>query len=250
LPPLSALRPHPPKQAIGAGDAATKADDDTVGVEETTGSGIGCPTGSGITTNALARTGHWKPRLSGLLLAALSRQLAHLLPGSRSALLVEEGYWSSSTLTSAALTTSGETEVVKVSAAAASNTTFSVSPASAAEAKFLRLAHEGGCKIFSTVLGPEAKRRAPNSFASGPSRAKDAGLQIGLTRLVLRGWQMSGYWHIADIDLALYMSAFSSSESIADKLIKDFLVPANRIKRCSLVVILLHGALVGVLQKL
>jgi len=25
-----------------------------------------------------------------------------------------------------------------------------------AEAKFLRLAHDGGCKMFSTVLGPEA----------------------------------------------------------------------------------------------
>jgi hypothetical protein len=48
------------------------------------------------------------------------------------------------------------TEVVKVAAAPASNTAASVSPASAAEAKFLRLAHEGGCKIFSTVLGPEA----------------------------------------------------------------------------------------------
>ena len=53
-------------------------------------------------------------------------------------------------------TKGAETEVVKVSAAAPSNTTSSVSPASAAEAKFLRLAHEGGCKIFSTVLGPEA----------------------------------------------------------------------------------------------
>ena len=53
-------------------------------------------------------------------------------------------------------TKGAETEVVKVSAAAASNTTSSVSPASAAEAKFLRLAHEGGCKIFSTVLGPDA----------------------------------------------------------------------------------------------
>jgi hypothetical protein len=48
------------------------------------------------------------------------------------------------------------TEVVKVSTAPASNTAGNVSPASAAEAKFLRLAHDGGCKIFSTVLGPEA----------------------------------------------------------------------------------------------
>jgi hypothetical protein len=56
------------------------------------------------------------------------------------------------------------TEVVKVSTAAASSTATATSggPASAddsrvaAEAKFLRLAHDGGCKIFATVLGPEA----------------------------------------------------------------------------------------------
>jgi hypothetical protein len=56
------------------------------------------------------------------------------------------------------------TEVVKVSITAASNsaTTSSGGAASAddsgvaAEAKFLRLAHDRGCKIFSTVLGPEA----------------------------------------------------------------------------------------------
>jgi hypothetical protein len=55
-------------------------------------------------------------------------------------------------------------EVVKVSTSSAlkSATAASPSPASAdesaaaAEAKFLRLAHDGGCKIFSTVLGPEA----------------------------------------------------------------------------------------------
>lgn len=54
------------------------------------------------------------------------------------------------------------TEVVKVSTSPASNSTTvaSPSPASADDsevaAKFLRLAHDGGCKIFSTVLGPEA----------------------------------------------------------------------------------------------
>jgi hypothetical protein len=58
-------------------------------------------------------------------------------------------------------------EVVKVStartssgAAASSATTTSQSstPAyeAAAEAKFLRLVHDGSCQIFSTVLGPEA----------------------------------------------------------------------------------------------
>src|SRR5262245_31166584 len=56
------------------------------------------------------------------------------------------------------------TEVVKVSTSAASNSATAASPnptsaddsAAAAEAKFLRLAHDRGCKIFSTVLGPEA----------------------------------------------------------------------------------------------
>jgi hypothetical protein len=54
------------------------------------------------------------------------------------------------------------TQVVKVSTSPASNSTTvaSPSPASADDsevaAKFLRLAHDGGCKIFSTVLGPEA----------------------------------------------------------------------------------------------
>jgi hypothetical protein len=55
-------------------------------------------------------------------------------------------------------------EVVKVSTSASSSNANSNDPVTAppadpeavAEAKFLRLAHEGGCKIFSTVLGPEA----------------------------------------------------------------------------------------------
>jgi Extensin-like protein C-terminus/Protein of unknown function (DUF3309) len=53
------------------------------------------------------------------------------------------------------------TEVVKVSTAAASvlanpNKASANDSGMSAEAKFLRLAHDGGCKIFSTVLGPEA----------------------------------------------------------------------------------------------
>jgi hypothetical protein len=55
-------------------------------------------------------------------------------------------------------------EVVKVSTSATPSnatpndpvTVPSADPETTAEAKFLRLAHEGGCKIFSTVLGPEA----------------------------------------------------------------------------------------------
>jgi Extensin-like protein C-terminus len=52
--------------------------------------------------------------------------------------------------------TKGTVTEVKVSAAPASNTAANVSSTSEAEAKFLRLAHDGGCKTFSTVLGPEA----------------------------------------------------------------------------------------------
>ena len=53
------------------------------------------------------------------------------------------------------------TEVTKVSTAAASvpaspSTASAKDLGASAEAKFLRLAHDGGCKIFSTVLGPEA----------------------------------------------------------------------------------------------
>src|SRR4029077_11937255 len=55
------------------------------------------------------------------------------------------------------------TAVMTVSTAAASAGETAASPPTpaddsgvAAEAKFLRLAHDGGCKIFSTVLGPEA----------------------------------------------------------------------------------------------
>jgi hypothetical protein len=68
----------------------------------------------------------------------------------------------------------------------------------AAEAKFLRLAHEAGCKILFTVLGPR-QRCASDSFASGPSRAEDVGLQIGLARSA-SGFANVRFWHLADID--------------------------------------------------
>jgi hypothetical protein len=53
------------------------------------------------------------------------------------------------------------TEVTKVSTAAASvpanpSTASAKDSGVSAEARFLRLAHDGGCRIFSTVLGPEA----------------------------------------------------------------------------------------------
>jgi hypothetical protein len=67
-----------------------------------------------------------------------------------------------------------------------------------AEAKFLRLAHEAGCKILFTVLGPR-QQCASDSFASGPSRAEDVGLQIGLARSA-SGFANVRFWHLADID--------------------------------------------------
>jgi hypothetical protein len=53
------------------------------------------------------------------------------------------------------------TKTMKVSTAATSvpvspNTASANDTGRSAEAKFLRLAHDSGCKIFSTVLGPEA----------------------------------------------------------------------------------------------
>ena len=52
--------------------------------------------------------------------------------------------------------------MVKISAAPSGMTSAKQSAASAvdpkvvAEGKFLRHAHAGGCKVFSTVMGPEA----------------------------------------------------------------------------------------------
>ena len=58
----------------------------------------------------------------------------------------------------------GASDVVKISTTSAPGSALAtgqsvastVDPNAAAESKFLRLAHDGGCKIFSTVLGPEA----------------------------------------------------------------------------------------------
>jgi hypothetical protein len=92
----------------------------------------------------------WGPTQRDLIAAAKAKKA---VPGTTGSLAQPK-----------ANTKEATTEVVKVSTAAASNsaTAASPSPAStddsgiAAEAKFLHLAHDGGCKIFSTVLGPEA----------------------------------------------------------------------------------------------
>ena len=53
-------------------------------------------------------------------------------------------------------------DVVKISAVPSGTTSANqsassgVDPKAVAEGKFLRLAHDGGCKVFSTVMGPEA----------------------------------------------------------------------------------------------
>jgi hypothetical protein len=62
----------------------------------------------------------------------------------------------SATLPPKKANTKGAVTEVKASATPVSNTAAKVSSTSEAEAKFLRLAHEGACKTFSTVLGPEA----------------------------------------------------------------------------------------------
>jgi len=53
-------------------------------------------------------------------------------------------------------------DVMKISAVPSGRTSANqsaaagVDPQAVAEGKFLRLAHDGGCKVFSTVMGPEA----------------------------------------------------------------------------------------------
>ena len=53
-------------------------------------------------------------------------------------------------------------DVVKISAVPSGRTSANqsaaagIDPQAVAEGKFLRLAHDGGCKVFSTVMGPEA----------------------------------------------------------------------------------------------
>jgi hypothetical protein len=91
----------------------------------------------------------WGPTQRDLIAAAKAKKAAPAITGS----LAKQK----------ANTKGAVTEVMKVSTSAASNSaTDSPNPASAddsgvaADAKFLRLAHDGGCKIFSTVLGPEA----------------------------------------------------------------------------------------------
>jgi hypothetical protein len=87
----------------------------------------------------------WGPTQRDLIAAAKAKKAAPATTGSLAQQKVN--------------TKDETTEAVKVSTATAS-VPASPSTASAdnssAEAKFLRLAHEGGCKIFSTVLGPEA----------------------------------------------------------------------------------------------
>jgi len=92
----------------------------------------------------------WGPTQRDLIAAAKAKKTA---PGTTGSLAQQKANAKGAT-----------TEVVKVSTSPASNSATAASPSPgsaddssiAAEAKFLRLAHDGGCKIFSTVLGPEA----------------------------------------------------------------------------------------------
>jgi len=93
----------------------------------------------------------WGPTQRDLIAAAKAKKTARITTGSLQQKAEKN-------------TKEATTEVVKVSTAASSNSAIAASPSpasaddsgGAAEAKFLRLAHDGGCKIFSTVLGPEA----------------------------------------------------------------------------------------------
>jgi hypothetical protein len=92
----------------------------------------------------------WGPTQRDLIAAAKAKKTA---PGTTGSLAQQKANAKGAT-----------NEVVKVSTSPASNSATAASPSPgsaddssiAAEAKFLRLAHDGGCKIFSTVLGPEA----------------------------------------------------------------------------------------------
>jgi hypothetical protein len=84
----------------------------------------------------------WGPTQRDLVAAAKAKKAA---PGITSSLAQQK--------TNAKV---AATEVVKVSTSPASNSATMTSPSPASADKFLRLAHDGGCKIFSTVLGPEA----------------------------------------------------------------------------------------------
>jgi hypothetical protein len=94
----------------------------------------------------------WGPTQRDLIAAAKAKKAAPSTTGSLTQQKTEKN------------TKEATTEVVKVSTSSASNSATAANPsptsandsAAAAEAKFLRLAHDGGCKIFSTVLGPEA----------------------------------------------------------------------------------------------
>ena len=87
----------------------------------------------------------WGPTQRDLIAAAKAKKAAPATTGSLAQQKVN--------------TKDETTEAVKVSTATASvpaSPSIASADNSSAEAKFLRLAHEGGCKIFSTVLGPEA----------------------------------------------------------------------------------------------
>jgi hypothetical protein len=97
----------------------------------------------------LTLTHGWGPTQRDLIAAAKARKAASGATGS----LAQQKANAKDTITA----------VVKVSTAAASASSTAASPPApaddsgvAAEAKFLRLAHDGGCAIFSTVLGPES----------------------------------------------------------------------------------------------
>jgi hypothetical protein len=94
----------------------------------------------------------WGPTQRDLIAAAKAKKTAAGDTGSVSEQKTEKN------------TKGSVSDVVKISTALAPSSAISadpsvpsgVDPEALAESKFLRLAHDGGCKEFSTVLGPEA----------------------------------------------------------------------------------------------
>jgi hypothetical protein len=94
----------------------------------------------------------WGPTQRDLIAAAKAKKTAAGDTGSVSEQKTEKN------------TKGSVSDVVKISTALAPSSATSadpsvpsgVDPEALAESKFLRLAHDGGCKEFSTVLGPEA----------------------------------------------------------------------------------------------
>jgi hypothetical protein len=94
----------------------------------------------------------WGPTQRDLIAAAKAKKAAAGVTGSVGQQKTEEN-----TKEPASDVVKISTALVPSSATSANQSAASgIDPKAVAEGKFLRLAHDGGCKVFSTVIGPEA----------------------------------------------------------------------------------------------